>query len=112
MKRKCAFFGALMFVYSSISFGANDGLINRVDFSGGNSYWGDEHSNLVQIKIEGGFEAENCSSEYAAIRKSETHLISAVLAAFSGDKRITVFLSKSEKYYNDRCIITDLFINK
>lgn len=97
---------------ANLAFAANEGVITRIDFSGSNSTWGGAHSDVVQLNIEGGFDAPNCPTAHAAIRKSETHLVSAALAAFMAGKVVTVQVSNADTYHSGRCIITDLFINK
>lgn len=86
------------------------GKILRVDMSGGESTWGPSHYNVVQLQIENGFHASGCDSKYAAIRKEETHMVSAVLAAFMAGKEIEVQLSAANIYFPGRCIITDIFV--
>ncbi len=97
---------------SSVAFAANDGKITRLDFSGSNSTWGGAHNDIIQLQIEGGFSAPNCSSTYAGIRKSDEHLTGAVMMAMAADKRVVVYLSDADTYISGRCIITDLFVYK
>lgn len=98
-------------VHSSNGFAANDGKIVRLDFSGGSSHWGAGHSDMVQLSIEGGYETSDCNGTYAAIRKSDSHLVSAALAAFMAGKRVTVRLNSADKYHTNRCVITDMFLS-
>ncbi len=98
---------------STAALATNTGLITRMGFSGSNSIWGTNHSDIVQIRIEGGFSAENCDPIHAAIKKSDEHLVSAALAAFISGKTISVQLNDSETYYDGtRCIIRDIFIEQ
>lgn len=101
-----------MLLTTNIAFAANNGLITRIDFSGSHSAWGPAHSEVVQLHIEGGFSATDCPSAFAAIRKSDTDLVSAALAAFMADKVVIVQLSNKDTYFDGRCIITDLFIQR
>src|SRR5437868_693740 len=52
---------------------ANYGLISRIDFVASSS---SVHPDVVQIQIEGGFSQDSCDTTFAAIRRTETHLIS------------------------------------
>ena len=96
---------------SSHAWSANSGVITRMGFSSSQSQWGASHSDVVQIEIEGGFEKGDCHNNFAAVRKDETHLVSALLAAFISGKSIAVQVSGTDKYYSNRCVITDVFIN-
>ncbi|GAB1623978.1 hypothetical protein AAOGI_40280 [Agarivorans albus] len=98
---------------SPIIFGANDGKITNMGFSGENSVWGAEHSDIVQISLENEFSAPGCHINFAAVKKSDTHMISALLSAYMADRAITVQLSNKNTYYDGtRCFITDLFVHK
>lgn len=89
----------------------DEGKITNIGFSGGKSAWGQSHSDLVQIVIEGGYAVEGCHSSYAAIKKSDTHLISAALAAYTSGLIVRVYLDASERYHDgSRCYISDLFL--
>lgn len=102
---------AIVALLSSSAFAANEGKITRMGFSSSNSIWGPAHSDIVQLEITGGYNAPNCHSQYAAIRKSEEHLISAALAAYISGKDVMVQISSSDTYYDGtRCIIKDIRI--
>jgi len=80
-------------------------------FSGENSVWGAGHSDIVQVTLSSDFSANGCHATFAAVRKSDTHMVSALLAAYMSDKEVSVQLSSRNTYYDGtRCIITDLFV--
>lgn len=104
----------LALLFSTTASAVNRGVISRIDFSGNKSAWGSPHSNIVQLYIEDGFDNPICqNTKFAAIRTDDDHLISAALAAFMTGKIVSVQLSNTDTYYDgNRCVITDLFIEK
>jgi hypothetical protein len=86
-------------------FSANNGLITQLNFAGETM---GSHPNIVQVQIAGGFEGGTCNNQTAAIRKTDEHLISAVLAAYAMGKPIEVYLDQSDIYFqgNNRCRIS------
>ena len=110
--KESIFIFILLNIFSSMSSAVNEGKITRLDFSGNNSIWGAEHSDIVQLNIEGIFNRGTCDSNYAAIRKENNHLIDAALDALINQRLVTVELDANERYHDgSRCIITDLFVH-
>lgn len=98
------FIGIVTFI-SHVSLAANEGVITHIAFAGENM---GSHPNVVQIQVEGGYDFTGCDKINAAIRKNDTHLISAALSAYISKTPIKVWLNSSDKYYpaQDRCVIT------
>jgi hypothetical protein len=66
---------------------------------------------IVQITLNAKFTVANCSDTYAAIRKSDEHLISVILAAYMAGKTVQVQLNNKDTYHDgSRCIITDVLV--
>lgn len=92
---------------------ANDGAgkLTLASFAGINH---PSTPDVVQIKIEGGFTHPSCSPDFAAVRKADTHLVSALLAAVMADKSVEVLLDPDDIYFqpHTRCTIYALkFVN-
>jgi len=85
---------------------ANHGKITRIDFVGKNDTY---HADVVQLQIEGGFNAGNCNTQFAAILKDDNHLISFALAAYMAKENVNVQLSQTVSYYPGRCTISSIF---
>ncbi|MEC4088060.1 hypothetical protein [Pseudoalteromonas rubra] len=110
MKHKIVL-GLFLSALSSSVFAANEGKITSIAFAGANM---SSHPDVVQLQIEGGFESADCNTGVAAIRKSDTHLVSAALAAFAMGKPVKVFLNAHDLYFpsQKRCVISMLTMAK
>jgi hypothetical protein len=86
------------------------GKISSITFSGPDD---PNHPNVVQITIEGGFNAGDCDQTFAAIRKDDdrNHIISFALAAYASKQSISVVLNESDKYFLSRCTISRISSN-
>ncbi len=82
-----------------------DGVIRSILFAGPDD---NNHANVVQIQIEGGFNVEGCDLTYAAIRVDETrkHLISFALTAYVSKIPVSVQLNPNDVYFGSRCTIS------
>ncbi len=111
MKSLLTVFGIGLVMTSAQVWGANQGRITAMYFSGTDSTFGVTHNDILQLEIEGGFLQSGCNSSYAAIRKSDEHLVSAALTAYATNKPITVYLNSAVTYFDgSRCVITDLIM--
>lgn len=88
------------------------GRVTHIWFSGPDD---PNHTDVIQIAIEGGFSGEynagGCDSSLAAIRNSSErqHLISFLLTAYATKEKIGVALNPSDKYHTNRCTISRIF---
>jgi hypothetical protein len=100
---------AFYFVLASagISLAANQGRITSLTFAGG---YDQNHPDVVQLTLEGGYAATGCDGSLAAIRKVDTHLISAALTAYSIGATVSVSLDAGHTYFPGRCTISSLSI--
>lgn len=104
--RKIIFLSVILICgYTAGAFAANDGLIINLAFAGERM---GSHPNVVQVQIEGGFEAGSCHKDLAAVRKNDEHLIGALMAAHAAGKPIRVWLDQGDIYYvnGNRCVIS------
>lgn len=99
--------GFAITAFSTLGHAANEGSITDMVFSGSKSQW---HSDVVQLKIDGGFSASDCDSAFAAIRKTDDHLVSAAMSAYLAGKRVYVWLDTDDRYFRKRCVISDIRI--
>lgn len=81
---------------------ANSGLITRIMFVSSTS---GVTPDVVQVQIDGGFSAGSCDTTNAAIRKADTHLVSAALAAKISGAAVQITLDQNQTYYANRCVI-------
>ena len=100
----------VLLLIANIGFCANQGKISNLLFSSSDSEWGASHSDIVQFSLEQDYSSGTCNQTFAAVKKSDEHLVSVVLAAYMANKSIRVVLSNS-RYFSDRCIISDIFID-
>ncbi len=100
---------AAVLVASVFAGNAVAGKITYISVSGADD---PAHPNVVQLIIEGGYAEAGCDNTIAAIRDSETYLISmALIAQKTGDHLIAV-LNSNDKYFDNRCIISRLSIDR
>lgn len=92
---------------SPFCFSANEGVITSLSFAGESM---GSHPNVVQVQIEGGFDAGSCNKKLAAIRKRDEHLISAALSAYAMGTPIKVYIDQGDVYFEpeSRCVIVYL----
>ncbi|MGH1486481.1 MAG: hypothetical protein ACRBCI_09695 [Cellvibrionaceae bacterium] len=81
-----------------------DGKIIKMWFAGPDD---PNHTNIVQLQIEGGLATEGCDLTYAAIRTGEDreHLISFAIAAYMSQTPVRLTLNPSDKYFGTRCTV-------
>ncbi|MFT5594554.1 MAG: hypothetical protein ACI8SR_002945 [Oceanicoccus sp.] len=102
-----------MIFFASPVFSADGlGKINTISFSGENF---GPHPEVVQFELEGGFSNSSCNRQFAAVKISDMHLVSAVLAAKLAEKSVGVSLDPALIYYDNgvdtkRCIATFVYI--
>ena len=65
------------------------------------------HTDIVQLQIEGGLNTEGCDLTYTAIRVSEdrNHMISFAIAAYMSQTPVRLILNPSDKYFGTRCTV-------
>ncbi len=104
----------IFLVISGAAFAADGkGKISSVFFAGQAN---GSHPNVVQFKIEGGYNRAGCNQVFAAVRAEDSHLVSAVLAAKMAGSVVEVYLNPSDIYYNvsgnesSRCVATAISI--
>ena len=97
-----------MLLFSAFSFAANSGKITYMLAA---SKTNTSHTDVVQISIEGGFSNGACDTAYAGIRKSDSHLISLALTAYTTGKPVTVYIDAGDVYYpaTSRCVISSIY---
>ncbi|HEY6528754.1 MAG TPA: hypothetical protein VIZ65_08665 [Cellvibrionaceae bacterium] len=104
---------------SAHSFAAGESLISTI------SAWGpansaNSHANIVQIQLDGKFDKaafnngnNACSADFAGIRaEGGQPLSSLAYAAFFSKQPIGVWLNPADKYFDNRCIITGVWLLK
>ena len=97
-----------LLLISNQSYAINQGKITILNFLG---FENPNVADMVQVSIEGGFTKEGCDTTLAGVLKSDTHLISALLAAYMAQKTINVSLNKDHYYFSNRCTIYTVTIN-
>ncbi len=101
------FTGLCLIVFSTFSFAANNGMITSLHFASDTNL---SHKNIVQLQLVGGFSLGACNTQYAAIRKIDSHLISMALTAYTTGKPVTVHLDQTDIYFESqtRCVISSM----
>jgi hypothetical protein len=101
MKKGLLVFCALFLMIPSV-FAANSGKITSINFLGANC--GDkfpEHSNKVQISIEGGItdgSGNTRADQWAAVWAEDKHLVAVLMLAYQNDWPVTLELHPTQTY--------------
>jgi hypothetical protein len=110
LRRSIRLFTALAaLTLSANCMAANQGRITGIYFAGQNYA---PHPNVVQMTLEGGFSEGTCNAGLAAIRAADKHLVSLALAAYAAGFPVSVSLDPSDRYHDNRCVITYIWIQE
>ena len=104
----------LLLLSSSVFANDGSGLITVVGFFGEKFT---SHPDVVQFEIKGGFKNTSCNTQFAAVKKSDSHLVSALLAAKMSGNSVQVYLDPANAYYDNgndtkRCTTSFLLLNE